>query len=167
MENKPGICLYLKLVIFILLMHFSFHGEAQETVLSSSNDVNGAGGTVSYSVGQAAYVTLGGITGTMTEGVQQPYEILFMTGQEDRSAASLDCIVYPNPASSEVRLRIEHQLSGDENFLLRNGNGLILEERKIENMETIIPVENLAAGMYMLTLIEGNHETATWKIIKK
>ena len=142
MTNHPSKGFNLTLVPVFLLLLFSFRGFAQETILTSSGNATGTGGTVEYSVGQTAFITVNGTTGTMTEGVQQPYEILFMTGQEDLPGVSLDCIVYPNPATTEVRLKLEDTPVTDMSYQLRNTLGEILEEKDIETKETVIPMNN-------------------------
>jgi len=49
---------------------------AQTAIPAAGGNATGSGGTVSYSVGQLTYNTYQGSVGTVSEGVQQPYEIL-------------------------------------------------------------------------------------------
>lgn len=49
--------------------------QAQQTVPATGGNATGSGGTVNYTVGQAAYTTQTGSNGTITQGVQQPFEI--------------------------------------------------------------------------------------------
>jgi hypothetical protein len=90
-----------------------------------------------------------------------------MTGQEDDQTISLDCVVYPNPAISEVRLKIDRPSIENMNYKLRNNTGLIIGDGKIESRETIIPMKDLPAGVYLLTLIGDHTNISTWKVIKK
>ena len=52
---------------------------AQESVSASGGEASGSGGSVSYSVGQLFYRIHTGTTGSVAEGVQQPYEISVIT----------------------------------------------------------------------------------------
>lgn len=49
--------------------------QAQEAIPATGNSATGSGGTMSYTVGQVAYTTQIGISGIVTQGVQQPFEI--------------------------------------------------------------------------------------------
>jgi len=57
--------------------------QAQESVTASGGNASGAGGTVSYSVGQVVYKTNTGSNGSEAQGVQQPYEISVIIGIEE------------------------------------------------------------------------------------
>ena len=53
--------------------------QAQESVNATGGNAQGSGGSVSYSVGQLFYLIITGETGSVSEGVQQPYEISVVT----------------------------------------------------------------------------------------
>ena len=153
-------------VAFLLGMVFSgLH--AQQTILSANNNATGNEGTVSYSVGQVAFITKTGISGTITEGIQQPYEILFLTGIEEENGITLECILYPNPANRYVKLKIENHVIKNLSYQLYNMNGLLLENVKIENEETTVPVDELVNATYFLKVTENNNILKTFLIIKK
>lgn len=65
----------------VLLLGLGLTGlQAQTSVNATDGDVSGSGGSVSYSVGQVVYTTHTGTSGSVAEGVQQPYEISVVTG---------------------------------------------------------------------------------------
>jgi Secretion system C-terminal sorting domain len=141
--------------------------HAQQTILSANNNATGSGGTVTYSVGQVAFITKTGVSGTITEGMQQPYEILYMTGIEEEKGITLDCILYPNPATVNVKLKIENHEIKNLNYQLYNMSGLLLQNLKIENNETTIPMDGLEHATYFLKVTENNKALQTFRIIKK
>jgi hypothetical protein len=153
-------------VTLVLLILFTSPALSQESVLSSSENASGVGGTVSFSVGQVAYHALQSAEGAITEGVQQPYEILFMTGIPD-IISSFSCVIYPNPAVSEVMLRIEAPKLENCSYQVHDSRGLLLMEDEIEDRETSIPLNKFPPGNYMITLMKENVNQITWKIIKK
>ena len=167
MKNFPHTNPVFKWIGGSLLFLLCFQSAAQESILSANDNAAGVGGTVSYSIGQVAFRTVETGSGIVTQGVQQPYEILFMTGIEDEKATSLNCIAYPNPAFADVRLKIDKLFPGDFSYQLRDIHGKLISEMKIESKETIIPLKNLSAGNYLLTLLENNKNQKTWKILKK
>jgi len=162
---KPG--LYLKSITVCLFFLLSLTGNSQDAVLSANDNAIGDGGMVSYSVGLVAFRNVEAASGFVTEGVQQPYEILFMTGIDDITTISLDCMVYPNPATSEVKLKIARLSVEQLSYQLKSSSGVILNSMKIVNNETIIPLSELPSGIYLLTLLENEENLTTWKVIKK
>lgn len=49
--------------------------QAQENTTASGGNATGIGGAIDYSVGQVVYTTQTGAPGSVTQGVQQPYEL--------------------------------------------------------------------------------------------
>ena len=91
-----------KMVILssLLLLSIGMIGlDAQNTIPSSGGNASGSGGTVSYSIGQIVYTTNTGTNGTVAQGTQQPFEISVVTGIEEALNITLQCSVYPNPAT--------------------------------------------------------------------
>ena len=162
MKNKAS-----KLIAAFLLVAGLPGLHAQQAVLSSSGNAAGNGGSVSYSVGQVAFSTHTGGGATVTEGVQQPYEILFMEGIDQEYGITLECLVYPNPADAYVRLKIKNREHLDLTYQLNNMNGLLLLMKNIETDETSIPMDDLVPATYFLTVSVNGKALQTYKIIKK
>jgi hypothetical protein len=156
-----------------LLSIFSIFGfcitivQGQEVIPATGGNATGAGGSVSYTVGQIASSAFSGSNGTIIQGVQQPYEISVVTAIEDAGENIIESIVYPNPTRGRIRLIVE---SGDNDHLryrLYDINGVLLRDKKIESRETEITMENLSASVYLLKLIKNNKEAKVFKIVKK
>jgi hypothetical protein len=154
----------LLFVLFLIIAWSYVH--AQESVLSSSSDATGTGGTASYSVGQVVYITKTGNGGIITEGIQQPYEILFFSGIEEKGI-TLECTVYPNPATSVVNLKIRDTGNRKFSYQLTDLKGILLQTDRITGKETAIPVENLVPATYLLTILENDSPLTVYKIIKR
>ena len=154
-------------IIVCMLFFFAIPGLAQKSILATSNDAAGIGGSVSYSVGQVAFITYAGTGSSVTEGVQQPYEILFMEGMDPENGIALECLVYPNPATAFVNLKIKNREIKNLSCQMNDLNGLLLRNIKIDAEETVIPMEDLAASTYFLTVAENGLALQIYKIIKK
>ena len=63
-----------KVLIAFCLFGYGTAIQAQEAVAAAGGEATGSGGTVSYTIGQINYTTNTGAGGTITQGVQQPYE---------------------------------------------------------------------------------------------
>jgi hypothetical protein len=156
------------LKIIVISLCFSFWGItnllAQQSTNTSGSEASGSGGTASFTVGQIDYITAIGSGGTITQGIQQPYEIFVVTGIEvtDINLTS----VYPNPASDFIVLKVENAISENFTFQLYTIQGKILLSKKIENSQTSISMAALANAIYFIKVLNNNKEVKTFKIIK-
>jgi hypothetical protein len=140
--------------------------QGQETILATGGNANGIGGSVSYTIGQSAFEAFKGTNGSVVQGVQQPYEISVLTGIENTKEIDLKCIVYPNPTRSVIKLLIESSELEKMRFQLFDINGIIIRDKKVENKETEISMDNLVPSTYFLRVINDKQEVKTFKIIK-
>jgi len=143
----------------------SFSSIAQQATVSSGGNATGIGGSVSYSVGQVAYTTQTGSTGSITQGVQQAFEI-YTLGVNDFPEIKLSMSVYPNPTISTITLKVEDLSLNDLNIELFDIHGKKIQTEKIQNTNTIIELENLPSSIYILKVESGNKTIKTFKIIK-
>jgi len=150
----------------VCLLIFTSGIQAQETVAASGGNATGSGGTASFTVGQVVYTTNSGSTGTITQGVQQPYEIFLVTGIEEAFGINLEMVVYPNPASDFLKLVIEDYKLENLNCQLYDSNGSLIQNTEIINKETIIQTRDLPPAAYYLKVTDSHKELKTFKIIK-
>src|SRR5450759_4054107 len=75
--------------------------HAQSTISATGGNASGTGGNLSYTIGQVAYMTISGITGTVTQGVQQPYEISVVSALEE--AKDINPVSYTHLRAHETR----------------------------------------------------------------
>jgi hypothetical protein len=149
----------------LLLLGFGLTAQAQQANPATGGDATGTGGSVAYSVGQIVYTTHTGTTGSVAQGVQQPYEISVVLGIEN-SLIDLDISAYPNPTTHHLTLSIGNDISETLHFQLCDLSGKIIERRKISNRTETIHMENLATGSYFLKVSNANNEVKIFKIIK-
>ncbi|MGI6411770.1 MAG: T9SS type A sorting domain-containing protein [Bacteroidales bacterium] len=151
----------------VLLLGLGLTGlQAQTSVNATDGDVSGSGGSVSYSVGQVVYTTHTGTSGSVAEGVQQPYEISVVTGLEEAQSINLSVTAYPNPTTDYLTLRIDEFEISNLSFQLYDMNGKLLQNEKITGNQTSIVMSNLLPATYFVKVIQGNKEVKTFKIIK-
>jgi hypothetical protein len=141
--------------------------QAQNTVPATGGNATGAGGTVSYSVGQVTFNTYSGTNGTVAQGVQQPYEISVVTAVENTEGITLEYKVYPNPTRGLINLTIKPLDNENFRFKLYDLNGILLKDRKIESEETEISLESFSYAIYFLKVMKNNQEIKIFKIIKR
>jgi len=137
---------------------------AQETVLSSGNDITGAGGSASYSIGQVVYTTNSGTNGSVAQGVQQPYEISITTITDADISVSLS--VYPNPTSDLLILKANMQDDLGLSYQLHSIHTTLIEGKAIGKETELIDMGSLPSAVYILTVYNDNLPIKTFKIIK-
>ena len=93
------------IIIFVTTLFVSIGAQAQSAIVPVGGDSQSSSGSVSYTVGQIAVTTTIGGNGTfiVTEGVQQPYEILTV-GVNDYPQIILSAKVFPNPTDNLAQL---------------------------------------------------------------
>ena len=140
--------------------------QAQETIPVSGGEATGSGGSSSYSVGQLVYTTNTDTGGTVTQGVQQSFE-LFTLSNPELTTMNLTAVTYPNPASDYIVLKITDSALDNLSYKLIDINGKAIANGSITNTDTQINMQSLALGMYILKVNQNKQELKTFKIIKK
>jgi hypothetical protein len=153
---------------FLIAFCLSISGisiHAQNAIPAAGGNASGTGGSISYTVGQIVYSTVSGSNGTITQGVQQPFEISVVTGTEAVDI-TLSCSVYPNPTIDFLTLRIEKYETKNLYYWLYDMRGNLLENKKVEGIETRIGMQNFSSGTFFVKVTSGNKEIKTFKVIK-
>jgi len=150
----------------VLMLGLGLTGlQAQESVNATGGNASGSGGSMSYSVGQLVYTTNIGTNGSMSQGVQQPYEIIEISGIEE-TFIILSAMVYPNPTTDNLILEIKEDESLDLYYQLYDMQGKLLQNEKITSNKTSIVMSNLLPATYFVKVIQEKKEVKTFKIIK-
>jgi hypothetical protein len=139
--------------------------HAQQSANATGGDASGSGGTAAYSVGQIVYTTNTATTGSVAQGVQQPYEISIVSGI-DNPTVNIELSAYPNPTTDYIKLKVEGEKFEDLNYTLVDITGKLIASEKITSSTEIIGMENLASACYLLRVTNNNKELKTFKIIK-
>ena len=151
----------------VLLLGLGLTGlQAQESVNASGDNASGGGGSASYSVGQVVYTTNTGTSGSVAQGVQQPYEISVVTAIEEAKGINLSVTAYPNPTTDYLTLEVKDFELSTLHFQLYDMNGKLLQNEKITGNQTSISMSNLVPANYLVKVIQGDKEVKTFKIIK-
>lgn len=156
----------------LLLLGLGLTGlQAQESVNATGGNASGSGGSASYSVGQVVYTTNTGTTGSLAQGVQQPYEISVVTGIEQFKGINLSVTVYPNPTTDYLTLSIDNNVQAQHSlpqlsYQLFDTNGKLLQSATIKESQTSINMSSLVRATYFLKVSQNNTSLKTFKIIK-
>ena len=154
----------IKIVVLFLLGFGLLTAQAQEAVTAAGGNASGSGGTVSFSIGQVFYNTNIGTTGSVIEGVQQPFEI--STVRIIDASIDISLKAYPNPTTNFLTLETGNVSYETLSYQLFDLHGRLIESKRITNATEIIRMENLPSAPYFLRVTKNNKEVKTFKIIK-
>jgi hypothetical protein len=157
--------------IFFLLFLSVFAGSfteslyAQQNTSAAGGNATSSSGSVSYTVGQLDYISTQSGTGTISQGLQQPYEILILSGIE-RKDIQLSASVYPNPTSDFVVLTLEEIETEKMSCGLYDIEGRLISTIIVNGFQTTIPLSNLPNASYLLKIYNDTAILKIFKIIK-
>lgn len=140
--------------------------SGQSAISATGGTATGTGGTVTYTIGQVTYKTFTGSTGSVAQGVQQPWEISSVTAIEKTVGITLEISVYPNPTGGVLVLTIKDFNDLNIRYRLYDMNGLLLRDRKIYGEETVISLQDYPSTMYFLHILNKKQDIKVFKIVK-
>ena len=152
--------------ITLIAFFASFTLHAQQTIPAAGGDATGSGGSASYSVGQIVYTTHTGSNGSISQGVQQSFEI-FTLSNASLSTVNLIATTYPNPTSDYVVLAISDINLTDLSYALYDIQGKPIAKAIISSKDTQIDMHSLSAGTYLLNVNQNNQKLKSFIIIKQ
>ncbi|RZK10364.1 MAG: T9SS type A sorting domain-containing protein [Flavobacterium sp.] len=150
--------------MYLTFLLGAFSVNAQEALLVTGANTSSSTGTVSYSIGQPFYISSQGTDGSLSEGVQQPYEISVVLGRDEKDIA-LKMKAYPNPTIDILQLYIENP--ENMSFILYDLNGRLLRQGAISHETTQIDMQGLPQATYFLLVKNNIKEVKSFKIIKR
>ena len=142
--------------------------QIHASVNTSGGNASGTGGSVSYSVGQVFNTTAFDTNGSVSEGVQQPFEISVLSGV-DITGIDLYYAVYPNPTSGKLTLKLDASTTTNiqsMSYQLYDVNGKMLRNDRLKEFETSIDMSDFVSATYFLKVTNINKEVKLFKIIK-
>ena len=137
--------------------------NAQIAVAATGGDASGSGGSASYTVGQIVYTTATGTTGSVSQGVQQPYDISITVGIEEKT---IGLAAFPNPTKDQLNLSVTGFTTQQYSYQLYDASGKLVESDKVSSSTTSINTQALTPGVYILSVLDNNLIIKTFRIIK-
>lgn len=150
-----------------LLVLFAGYVHCQQAIVTSGGTATGSGGSVTYTIGQVAYQTYTGSSGSVAQGVQQPYEISTPVAIAETEDISLLMNVYPNPTTGTFKLVVGTLENRNLRYRLYDLNGLLIKDQKVDSEETEIFLQDNSSSMYFLKIMNNNQEIKVFKIVKQ
>ena len=153
-----------KLLITISCLFFGIVSYGQTSVNTAGGEVKNASGSVSYSIGQVVYTSVSNSNGSVSQGVQQAYQISTLNVEENAFNFSLS--VYPNPTQDNLNLRVGNYRQEQMVYRLLDSGGKLLSESKVQSQETVIEMQQLPNATYFVEVYHEYKKVQSFKIIK-
>jgi hypothetical protein len=140
--------------------------KAQAAVLGTGANATGSNGSVSYSVGQVAYLVKGS-SSQVSEGVQQVYEITTLATNEISNSTEEGILLYPNPFKDYLYLDFTTNNFKGSEYQLFDAQGKLIKTEKISQSKSEFNFSYLPSAMYIIRINQEGKNIKTFKIIKK
>jgi hypothetical protein len=156
---------HIKIKLSVLLLGIGMTVQAQQATTASGGDASGSGGTAAFSVGQVVYTANTNASGTVSQGVQQAYEIFTLSIKETELNISLKA--FPNPTLDNLTLQIRDYNNEKLSYQLYDIQGRLLNNGQIEAQQTNIEMTSLPTAIYFINVVnQENQKVQSFKIIK-
>lgn len=152
------------LITCFLLGSLSLRLQAQTNV-TSGGEATGSDGKVSYSIGQTDFNFHSGPDGSVSEGVQQPFEIFIITGIDNKEI-NITSSVYPNPTADLITISIENDVKDKITYEIADVSGKILSRKFLKENQTTVSLAEYPGSIYYVKIYNDKTELKAFKIIK-
>jgi hypothetical protein len=147
----------------LLVVSANAQSVSSEVLAAAGNDMLTPNVTLSYTIGEVAvnYWNTGG--SILTEGFQQN-EVIITSISE--TAAAVNVNVFPNPFANSFN--VDFNDHGDYALVVTDALGRTVQAE--ENLKGIdrytVDMQNLAAGLYYLSLTNNHQPVAVYRLVK-
>ena len=142
----------MRYIIFFGFLYSSLLVLSQQSVSSGGGNSSGSGGSVSFTIGQVTWNMFSGTSGSVVQGVQQPYEISVLNSIDVEDVV-LNYLVFPNPTTGSVTLSINNDEYSNYRYLLYSIAGIILQQDNIRAVSTEIQLEDYPPSSYLIMIL--------------
>lgn len=151
-------------ISFVLIGFFSsLISFAQQNTLAAGADASSAEGSISYSIGQIDFSNVSSSSGSVNQGVQQPFEFFVSSVLEYGNENSFS--IFPNPTNEILNISQSFFSEKIEMRLLDMSGRIVLSDQ-LNAPQHQIDLRILSQGVYNLTLIKNNQILTSFKVIK-
>ena len=140
--------------------------HSQEAIPASGGAATGSGGSASYTVGQVFYTSHTATAGSVSQGVQHPFEFQTLSNAA-LTTVNLTAVTYPNPTKDFIILKITDSALHNLRYTLFDINGKAIASGSITESSTQVQMKYLSIGAYVLKVSQKNKALKSFKILKQ
>lgn len=155
---------YLALLLFNVLLTSAI--SAQQEIIPTGNSISNSAGSLSFTVGQISYRSSSSSELSVNEGVQQASE-LYISSTYTNNSNDLEINAFPNPTQKRIILSVNRKhLDQQLSYLLISSNGTLLEEDRIDGLNTELLIDYPEGAFIIQILDDSGDKLKSFKILK-
>jgi len=156
----------MKKIYTSVLTIFTTFAIAQTNTLqvigSAGNTATNGNTQLTWTIGEPIVTAATSTNNILTQGFNQG--TLIITAIEDLK--NLNVSIQPNPTSDFAIIKLDDQNISNAQYTLTDINGKVIQQNKIENIQTSVSFQDLANATYFIQVITNNQKAKTFKVIK-
>lgn len=153
-----------KIILSSILLICLMNVKAQSAVVSSGGDASSIAGFISYTIGQVAFVGVSNTNGSVSQGVQQTYQVT--TAGILLTDVDFSLSIFPNPTTNQITLEVGKYENQVLNYILIDSEGKQIQANKVLDKQTNIDMSSLPTASYMMEVFQDNKKVQSFKILK-
>jgi len=132
-------------------------------VIGSAGNTATSGNTqLTWTIGEPIVTTATNTSNLLTQGFNQG--TLIITAIDELKNLSVS--IQPNPTSDIAIIKLDDQNLSNAQYTLTDINGKVIQQNKIENIQTSVSFQDLANATYFIQVTTNNQKAKTFKVIK-
>jgi hypothetical protein len=152
-----------KIAFLLACLPFVTQGQSAAPQLLSTS--GGGNSTLQWSLGEPVILTLQNNSNALTQGFHQT--LLEITAVEEQEDFGSSVLIYPNPVMTSFTIDIQHSGTSPVYMQLFDLNGRMVMAQQMSAPKEIYDVSELASGVYILKLREGEQKEKSWRMVKQ
>jgi hypothetical protein len=133
-----------------------------QVVGSAGNTATSGNTQLTWTIGEPIVNTATSTNNVLTQGFNQG--LLLITAIDDLKNTTVS--IQPNPTSDFAIINLDDKYFSNAQYTLTDINGKVIQQNKIENMQTSVSFQDLANATYFIQVTTNNQKTKTFKVIK-
>jgi hypothetical protein len=139
----------------------------QSSILTIGSTVEGSGGSISFSSGQIVYTCLESADYSLSQGVQQAYEVSIRTDTKQLPEWVNNIQVYPNPVNHQLFISLDQLNLPALSYSIYNVNGELIQKGNMHSLFHTINLSAWPSSIYILHIQAEDGSQYSFNLVKK
>lgn len=142
----------------------TINAQTKQVIASAGGTGSASSGSMDWTIGETNVSTLSTMNTILTQGFHQPILQVVPVGNAENPVLTID--IFPNPIDVYLVIKLHQTDFKEFLYQLYDITGKLLETKKFEAENSILPMEDRTEGTYLLKIMKGNREIGVYRIVK-
>lgn len=157
----------MKSIVTFLILITSTLVMGQQGTIPAGGDQKSVDGEISFSIGQLMNSSMSAPTGSVYEGLQQPFEIIWTSLSPWGKELGIKILAFPNPTADQLNLVFDASPPPGCLAIFTDAAGRTVLHQQIDQLENRLNMYALPAGTYFLNILTDQTHLSSLTIIKQ